>query len=63
MAKKRTPKSWTRRTAGKRTRQKGELASVTIVPPAVRAKDIDLRAVRRAARDYFIKHPKALERT
>lgn len=40
----------------------GELARVKIVAPAVRPKDVDLSSARKAAREYFRKHPKALER-
>jgi len=40
----------------------GELSQVRIVAPAVRPKDFDLDSARKAAREYFRKHPKALAR-
>ena len=40
----------------------GELARVKIIAPAVRPKDVDLSSARKAAREYFRKHPKALKR-
>jgi hypothetical protein len=45
------------------TQGPGKLARVKILPPAVRPKDVDLRPVRKAVREYFRKHPRVLERT
>ena len=45
-----------------RTARKGELTGVTIVRPAVPpSKDVDLKAARKAAREYLRAHPKILE--
>jgi hypothetical protein len=45
-----------------RAARKGELTGVTIVRPAVRASnDVDLKAARKAAREYLRAHPKILE--
>lgn len=63
VAKKRTPRGRVAKTnaAGKLVAG-GELARVKIATPAVRPKDVDLGSARKAAREYFRKHPKALER-
>jgi hypothetical protein len=42
--------------------RKGELSCVDLVRPGARAKNIDFKAARKAAREYFIKHPRVLER-
>jgi hypothetical protein len=45
-----------------RAARKGELTGVTIVRPAVRpSRDVDLKAARKAAREYLRTHPKILE--
>ena len=45
-----------------RTARKGELTGVTIVRPAIRpSRDVDLKAARKAAREYLRAHPKILE--
>jgi len=43
------------------TSKGGKLAHVRIIRPRIGPEDIDLRAVRRALREYFRTHPKALE--
>ena len=45
-----------------RAARKGELTGVTIVRPAIRpSRDVDLKAARKAAREYLRTHPKILE--
>ena len=38
----------------------GKLARVTIARPRIGPEDVDLRAVRKALREYFRTHPEAL---
>lgn len=39
----------------------GKLARVTIARPRTGPEGVDLRAVRKALREYFLTHPEALE--
>jgi hypothetical protein len=62
MSKTNATKKQTMRRRAVKIDKTGELARVKIVAPAVRPKDVDLSSARKAAREYFRKHPKALER-
>jgi hypothetical protein len=39
----------------------GKLAHVTIARPRAKLENVDMKAVRKALREYFLTHPHALE--